>query len=428
MKPGNKAVACFNLAFSFLKKGKTGDMFQFLGQLAELESLVTPDMAVYGNLVKSGFSSLCFKNDPLFLKKLESIEDVISLTFESKKTDEELIDPFEYNEDLKNAEEQKEVIRTTYLSVRKVLETLKNHPEASKESQSPILTMKNGQNRRKSQFSKSSAGNNRSGAKKLSIESKFDGSESKLSSVKKDSEYPKHRIIILDQNEVTESVYNPIKSSREIQAKEKFRKAKLNEKLKSVIPSTMSHSLEKGQEPEPEQEIAQSTHRSNSKRSKTKKEGWVQPSVNFSISPTPSISKNLLDINSTPTKGLSAFSFKGQRRCSSRAPSMLAVERLYEGQLGLTREMEDFFSETYYEFLAILEKEPTNVPIIFYLAVLSRFVKTPAHQEELFELVNAVYSLNYKGRGYYLMDFYHTRLKNLKKRGTHIIITEEELS
>lgn len=57
-RPANKAVACYNLAVACLQ---TDDRIGMLRNLAELEVYLAPDMAVYKNLINSGFMFFLFK-------------------------------------------------------------------------------------------------------------------------------------------------------------------------------------------------------------------------------------------------------------------------------------------------------------------------------------------------------------------------------
>lgn len=61
-------------------------------------------------------------------------------------------------------------------------------------------------------------------------------------------------------------------------------------------------------------------------------------------------------------------------------------------------------------------KQLDNIPAIFYLAILSYFVKSPRHTLELFSLMESVYELNFQGRGYVLVDFYFQRAEEFQKR------------
>lgn len=61
-------------------------MIQFLTQLEELQSLVTPEMKIYGHLVKAGFFSLLFDSDPRFLFNLRILEEIIKKTVEENSS------------------------------------------------------------------------------------------------------------------------------------------------------------------------------------------------------------------------------------------------------------------------------------------------------------------------------------------------------
>ena len=79
-KPSNQAVACFNLAYGFMKVGQTSDMINMMLQMSELELYVTPDMSVYNSIIETGFSYLMFGENPSFLQEIKIIEEFIEQT------------------------------------------------------------------------------------------------------------------------------------------------------------------------------------------------------------------------------------------------------------------------------------------------------------------------------------------------------------
>ena len=79
-KLSNQAVACFNLAYCFMKVGKTCDMINMMLQMTELETFITPDMNVYNSLLETGFSSLLFSHYTNFLAEITVIEEFIEQT------------------------------------------------------------------------------------------------------------------------------------------------------------------------------------------------------------------------------------------------------------------------------------------------------------------------------------------------------------
>lgn len=66
-----------------------------------------------------------------------------------------------------------------------------------------------------------------------------------------------------------------------------------------------------------------------------------------------------------------------------------------------------------------LDKDMTNIPVLFYLWILSFFIKSSAHCEELYWLMDAQFELNFKKRNFVLYDFFMKRVKvishNMKK-------------
>ena len=82
-KLDNKAVACFNLAYAFLKMGNVGDIVNMLDQLIELQTYVTPSMNVYSNLIQTGFSMLVFASGSI-LRDIVGVEEFIRLSIEKK--------------------------------------------------------------------------------------------------------------------------------------------------------------------------------------------------------------------------------------------------------------------------------------------------------------------------------------------------------
>lgn len=73
-------------------------------------------------------------------------------------------------------------------------------------------------------------------------------------------------------------------------------------------------------------------------------------------------------------------------------------------------------SDTYRSFLNYFYDDPTNIPLIFYLALLSFFVKSPAYSKEYLDMIETVYQLDFKDRGYALVDYYYERSKTLERR------------
>lgn len=61
-------------------------------------------------------------------------------------------------------------------------------------------------------------------------------------------------------------------------------------------------------------------------------------------------------------------------------------------------------------------QNPENIPLMFYLAVLSYVVKTPEHSLELFSMMESCYELSFADRGYVLIDYYFNRAMTFHKR------------
>lgn len=421
MKLGNKAIASFNLAFSYLKKAKTEGMFRFLRELEELESLVTPEMKVYGNFIKSGFDSLMFSKSPQFLQKIQSIEDLISLTFESEtQRKDRFIDPFEFNEELKNNEEQQDKIRATYLRVRKELEqALKRGGTNSKEGTSIAQSaVKVDDSIPKNRFSKSSIVKNTI-VKKRSFESKLDEPSSVLSSIPKDFEVQSNRVVVLyPVTGPSDKKASLFKNYQPQEGKNRLKKVNLSEKLRSMTPSKNVPELQNN----PSKRTVQT--KSNRKRGSPRR-----PVLSIDLASTPGYKEQKeqsIDLFSPAKVGFFSTKKQPNIRSDFKTSSFLTVENTFESKVVLSKEMEVFLSGLYIEFFSILETEPENIAIIFYLTVLSYFVKTRAHFDDFLSLFSANYSLNYKGRGCGLMDLYHSRMKNLKQRGQEIKIMDNE--
>lgn len=65
--------------------------------------------------------------------------------------------------------------------------------------------------------------------------------------------------------------------------------------------------------------------------------------------------------------------------------------------------------DIYSRLMSTFIMNPENIPLMFYLAVLSYVVKTPKHSLELFSMMESCYELNFADRGYVLIDYYYTR-------------------
>ena len=99
-------MGCYNIAYCHLKIGQEIDM---LRELAELEISITPDMAVYKNLVETGFELLLFK--PGFLECVLILEEVIHVLLQGT-------DSFVNKKEAKEAKEAKSPILSKSCLIR----------------------------------------------------------------------------------------------------------------------------------------------------------------------------------------------------------------------------------------------------------------------------------------------------------------------
>lgn len=120
-KLSNQAVACFNLAYCFLKVNKEGDTIDMMKQLSELETYLTPDMSVYSSLIDTGFSYLLFGTYPDFLRDITLIEEFIQNSVNGptqNKMNNYSKKNLMIDEDLKVAIQRTEFIQQAYTHVK----------------------------------------------------------------------------------------------------------------------------------------------------------------------------------------------------------------------------------------------------------------------------------------------------------------------
>jgi len=66
------------------------------------------------------------------------------------------------------------------------------------------------------------------------------------------------------------------------------------------------------------------------------------------------------------------------------------------------------------DFNAQLNEEPENIALLFYLAIISYFLKTPKHSMEYLKLIKTVFHLDYKARTGGLAEYYYARTLKLQ--------------